>query len=118
MKNRTKRFEVRLTDEQYATIREKAAKANLTPTEYVRRKVFSGEVGVMDSLAFLKEYSRYLHEIRKIGNNINQVAHYANILQNKGIYSKDVIDEMTIQLRELTAVEMRMEELNIKILKV
>ena len=118
MKNKNKIFKMRITEDQLSVIRQKASKANLTPTEYVRRKVFSGEVGVMDSLAFLKEYSKYLYEIRKIGNNINQVAHYANILQNKDTYSKDVIDEMTIQLRELTAVEMRMEELNIKILKV
>lgn len=118
MKNKTKRFEIRLTEKQNAVLREKAAKVNLTPTEYARRKIFTGEVGVMDSLQFIKQFGEYNHEIAKIGTNINQVAHYANILLNTDRYSKDVVDEMTIQLRELTTMEMKIEDLFAKILRV
>ena len=117
MKNKTKRFEIRLTEEQYRIIQQKAAQAKLTPSEYVRRKVFTGEVGVMDPMAFLNEYKQYVYEIRKVGNNINQLAHYANQLNLQDIYSIGVIEEMKSYLRKLTECEMKIQELSIKIMK-
>lgn len=118
MENKTERLEIRLTPKQQTEIRLKAKQAGLTVTEYVRRKILHGEVGVMDSLTFLKEFHQYNHEISKIGNNINQLAHYANILNKEDTYSKDVIEEMTIQLRQLTETEMEIKSLASKILKV
>ena len=118
MNNKIRRFEFRLTEKQDGILREAAAKANLTPTEYVRRKIFKGEIGVMDSLQFIKQFGEYKHEIAKIGTNINQLAHYANILLNTDRYSKEVVEEMTMQLRELTKMEMKVEELATKILRV
>ena len=118
MENKTKVFKVRLTEKQNQMLREQAAKAGLEISEYVRRKIFKGEVGIMDSLQFLKQHGQYTHEIAKIGTNINQLAHYANILLNNDKYSKDVIDEMTIQLKRLTSIEVKIEELVAKILKV
>lgn len=118
MINKTKRFEIRLTDKQYQNIKERAAMTKLTPSEYARRKIFAGEVGVMDALQFLKEYSQYKYEISKIGININQVAHYANVLSNQDQYSKKVVEEMTQLLNELIKKEEEIERLSKKILKV
>lgn len=117
MKNKTKIFKMRITEDQQTTIQKKAAQAKLTPSEYVRRKVFTGEVGVMDSMAFLDEYKNYVYEIRKVGNNINQLAHYANQLNLQDKYSIGVIEEMKSYLRRLTECEMKIQELSIKIMK-
>ena len=117
MENKTKILKVRLTEKQNKMLRKQAAKNGLEISEYVRRKIFIGEIGVMDALQFLKQYGEYTHEIAKIGTNINQLAHYANILRNNDQYSKNVIDEMTIQLRQLTAMEMKVEDLFAKILR-
>lgn len=118
MENKKKRFEIRLTEKQDKMLREQAAKAGLEVSEYVRRKIFIGEIGVMDSLQFLKQHGQYTHEIAKIGTNINQLAHYANILLNNNKYSKEVVDEMTIQLRRLTSIEVKIEDIVAKILKI
>jgi len=117
MANKTKIIKMRVTEKQDAVLRAAADKAGLSLSEYIRRKTLKGEVGVMDSLAFLREYNKYVLEISKIGNNINQLARYANMLNIQGTYSKDVIDEMTIQLRQLTQVEIKIEEITSKILK-
>ena len=116
MENKTKRFEIRLTEKQDKMLREQAAKTGLELSEYARRKIFKGEKGIIDSIKFLEEYMQYIHEIRKIGTNINQVAHYANILKNNDMLSTDVIKEMTVELSHLTTVEQKIEELYKRIL--
>lgn len=116
MENKNKRFEIRLTEKQDKMLREQAAKAGLEVSEYARRKIFKGEKGIIDSIKFLEEYMQYIHEIRKIGTNINQVAHYANILKNNDMLSTDVIKEMTVELSHLTTVEQKIEELYKRIL--
>lgn len=99
-------------------LREQAAKAGLEVSEYVRRKIFHGEIGVMDALQFIKQQGEYTHELAKIGTNINQLAHYANVLANNNQYSKEVIEQMRIEMRQLKQVEVKVEELFAKILRV
>ena len=117
MENKTKRLEIRLTESENQQLLEAATIAGLSVSSYVRRKTLQGELGVMDSFEFVKLYNQYLYELRKIGNNINQLAHYANILLANDVYSEDVVKEMTNQLRALTTVQMRIEDIENRFIK-
>ncbi len=55
--------------------------------------------------------------MNKTGNNINQLAHYANICIKSGKLSESVVQEMNRRLGELTRIEMKLEDAMHKILR-
>ena len=48
--------------------------------------------------------------MQKTGNNINQLARYANICIKNGKLSETVIQEMNQRLGELTGIEIKLED--------
>ena len=55
--------------------------------------------------------------IQKIGNNINQLAHYANICIKSGVVSEAVVQEMNQTIGELTKIEIKLEDIMRRIVK-
>lgn len=65
--NKDIRVTVRLTPEQYESIRNRAASAMMTPSAYIRAAAMRHKVTVIPGL---KEIS---HELKGIGRNLNQL---------------------------------------------
>jgi len=75
-----------------------------TMSEYLRfRLVETKDVYVHDPKEILKTLDFLGEEIGRIGNNINQLAKYANILLLKERLEPSVIDELNALLREYGA---------------
>ena len=69
---------LKLTDEEYALWTAKQTASGLNKTDYLMRAISRSEVriySIEDSIAPL------IHEIRKIGTNLNQLAYFSNIGQ-------------------------------------
>lgn len=72
--SKNKRFEIRLSEQEYQKIKANAQKAKLTVSQFTRRSL-TGEV-VQEAKPV--EYFKLYNEINKIGVNINQIAKIAN----------------------------------------
>ncbi len=117
MDNKVRRKEIRLTQKEYDKLLQMAAASGKSVSGYIRAKLFGGEKATINAVEFLKEYRKQIYEMHKAGNNINQLAHYANICIKSGKLSEAVVQEMNRRLGELTRIEMKLEDAMHKILR-
>ena len=89
--NKNKRINIRLTEKEKKLIESKAKKCNMTVTKYIISSCLKDKIIIVDGL------DKVDTELRRIGNNINQLTR----LSNERIIS-------TVELKEL-----RMEVNNI-----
>lgn len=75
--NKDIRITIRLTPEQYESIRTRADAAHMTPSAYIRAAAMRHKIVVVDGL---KETA---HELKGLGRNLNQLA----ILAHQGRFT-------------------------------
>ena len=78
-----KRKEIVFREDDWETIKEKAAALNLDTTKYIVRAAVHGDTKNID----FKELAALSRELNSIGNNINQLARKANEINS--IYEED-----------------------------
>lgn len=110
MENRTNMVKVRMTDKEIIKLSEMAVSSGRNVSEYIRAKLFGGEKATINAVEFLKTYQMQIYEMQKIGNNINQLAHYANICIKNGKLSETIVREMDQRIGELTKIEIKLED--------
>lgn len=110
-------YNFRMTTEEKKLLHRLASDSGRTVSGYIRAKLFGGEKATINAVEFLKEYKAQIHEMQKIGNNINQLTHYANICINSGKLSEAVVQEMNEKLGELIHCERSIESLEKKIIR-
>ena len=93
--NRNTIMKFRATEEESAEIRRKAAAAGMTVSRFLRTSAVNGQVVLYNTADIFGLRS----EIKKIGNNINQVAMVVN--SNRSVYQSDV-RELKKQFSELS----------------
>lgn len=93
--NRTKVMKFRATEEEASEIRRKAAAAGMTVSRFLRTSAVNSQVVLYNTADLFGLRS----EIKKIGNNINQIAMVAN--SNKSVYLSDV-RELRKQFNEMS----------------
>ena len=76
--NKTEQFLIRMTSEDKELLKDKAGKACLTQSEYIR-KLIRGEKVHEHSLKSIAQLNSLIHETNKIGVNINQIVHNLNM---------------------------------------
>ena len=78
-----KNFTVRLSDTERERIMQAAKENGLTPSEYLRELVLHG--GKVDTTIMLDRRD-LVNQISKVGNNVNQITHVANVSQTVSEY--------------------------------
>ncbi len=76
--NKTEQFLIRMTSEDKEMLKKKSEKACLTQSEYIR-KLIRGEKIHEHSIQSINLISNLISETNKIGVNINQIVHNANM---------------------------------------
>ena len=85
--NRTngKQLTIRVTDKQYNFIKDSAKAYNISVSKYVRKKVFGKRlrkpmtgIGGRELNAFLTNFADVTSEMKRQGNNLNQIARKLN----------------------------------------
>ena len=79
-RNRNVQFNIRLTEEELAAFEKKRAASGLGKTDFFVKMVHDTEIKVY---RFNDEVKTIMHELRKIGVNLNQVAYLANTFQSE-----------------------------------
>lgn len=100
--NKDIRLTIRLTPEQYDSIRTRAETAQMTPSAYVRAAAMRHKVVVVDGL---KEMT---HELKGLGRNLNQLVVLANMGRIKEVHLGETFETLAkvyLKLQELAAQE-------------
>lgn len=92
--NRTVIMKFRATEEEAAEIRRKAAAAGMNISRFLRTSAVKSQVALYNTADIYGLRS----DLRRIGNNINQIAMVAN--SNKSVYLSDA-RELRKQLNEM-----------------
>ena len=82
--NRTTIIKFRATEEESAEIRRKAAAAGMTVSRFLRTAAVNSQVVLYNTADIFGLRS----ELKRIGNNINQIAMVVN--SNRSVYQSDV----------------------------
>lgn len=87
-RKRSKDWKTRLTEEEYQNLKDEIAKLGITCQEYGERALFHKTVLDREERAILEKILEETKEVklqlRKIGVNLNQLAHVANATGNVG----------------------------------
>ena len=94
------RMELRISAEEKAQIEQKARKAGITTSEFIRRSALGRRLPSYGDTTLLQEYSM---QLGKIGSNLNQIAKYVN----QGFLLDSFRGEIRETCRELVDLKFR-----------
>lgn len=94
---RIKKIDTRFTEDEYQIICELEKTLGLTKTELVRQRLLSNAgLLVVNAKELIVLLDQVGSEMGRCGNNINQLAKYANILKKRGMLSPVVIERFNV----------------------
>lgn len=90
---RVKKIDARFTEDEYEIVEEMARTLGMRKTDLVRSRLLNhGAQLSVDSKVLMNELNAIGAELGRSGNNINQLARHANILNKKGMLAPGIID--------------------------
>ncbi len=86
-RSRNNRIDIMLSDEEYAKLKSDVSRAKISQAEYIRRLILNKRIREKPDDRFYDVMFQLTH----IGNNLNQIAHKANYLNeiDKSYYEKE-----------------------------
>jgi hypothetical protein len=98
---RTFKIDVRFTEEEYKLIVKMERTLGMSKTNLVRQRILkNGDGTVINAKALISALNQIGAELGRSGNNLNQLAHYANVLNLKEILSPVVVERYLLLLDE------------------
>lgn len=90
---RIRKIDARFTEEEFKTVLEMEKKLGIRRTDLVRIRLLNdGTNLVINAKELISQLDGIGAEMARAGNNINQLAHYANILKIKGGLKEQVAE--------------------------
>lgn len=90
---RSKKIDVRFTETEYQSIEALEQTLGISKTELIRCKVLENSNAiVINSRELIARLDLISTELGRSGNNINQLAHYTNILKLKDVLAPDIVE--------------------------
>lgn len=96
---RSKMINVRFTEEEFKSILQMEADLGISRTDLIRARLLNDiPQRVINAKEAILQLDRVGTELGRSGNNINQLARYANILKKQHVLSQAVIERFLILL--------------------
>jgi hypothetical protein len=90
---RTKKIDVRFTEEEYKIITSLEKALGISKTELLRRRVLNNAAAtVINAKHLIGDLDAIGAEMNRVGNNINQLAKHANTMRLKGALSPAIAE--------------------------
>lgn len=107
---RIKKIDARFTEEEYNSIIALEKQLGISKTELVRMRVLkeSGML-VVSAGEVIRRLDILGADLGRIGNNINQLARYANILNKRGLLSPQIIERSNQVMSDYLIVQQDLE---------
>ena len=94
---RTKKIDARFTEQEFKIILELEKHLGIRRADLVRMRLLNnGQALVINARDLICSIDSIGAEMGRAGNNINQLAHYTNILRNKGLLREQVAERFNI----------------------
>ena len=98
---RTRKIDARFTEDEYQLILELEKTLGISKTDIVRTRVLQQvKLNIVNGKELISLLNAVGAEMGRCGNNINQLARYANILKKKGMLSPVVGDRFNVLFDE------------------
>jgi Bacterial mobilisation protein (MobC) len=108
---KTHRFELRLSEQELHQFLELEKSLGISRSDIVRIRVLKNSSKMLvNTKELLHQLDQIGAELGRAGNNINQLARHANILQKRGQLGPDVITEFTSLFSEYIKVQQGLEK--------
>jgi hypothetical protein len=115
---RIKKIDARFTEMEYAIVTELEKSLGIRKTDLVRMRVLNQSQNILINA---KEMIRLLDgigaELGRSGNNINQLARYANTLKKQGVLSPVIVERFTILFEKYLTQQQGLEAALRKIIR-
>jgi hypothetical protein len=103
---RTKLVKARLTETEYNQLLSMEKQLNVTRTEIIRNRLFKNTNKVLvNAKELMISIDAIGTELGKCGNNINQLARHANVLNKQGLLSAEIVDDFNRLFTEYITTE-------------
>ena len=113
---RSKKVDARFTEDEYRIILELEKTLGVRKTDLVRTRLLANAPQILiNAKELITAIDAIGTELRRAGNNINQLARYANTLQKSGRLSANIIEQFNIVL---SAYLQNQEQLEITLRKI
>lgn len=107
---RTKKIDARFTEEEYQLIQDLEKTLGVSKTEIIRIRVLNGSAHlVVNAKAMIEQLDQIGAELGRTGNNINQLAKYANTLNKRGIMSSQIAERFEILFEKHIQIQTMLE---------
>lgn len=108
---RTKIIKARLTEEEFKQVLTIEKALGLTRMDLIRARVLHNSSKVLINAGeLLKQLDAIGTEMGRVGNNINQLARHANILNKQGQLTESVAREFNELFRSYIAIQQELEK--------
>ncbi|WP_426330094.1 plasmid mobilization protein [Pedobacter sp. R-06] len=115
---RDKKIDVRFTKEEYELILNLEKSLGVKKTDLIRNRILVGsQLVVVNARQLICALDQIGTEMDRAGNNINQLARYANTLNRQGILSVVVVERYNILLGNYQDIQKRLEILLRRIIR-
>jgi len=102
--NRTKKIDARFTETEYTIILALEKELGVRKTDLVRSRLLANAPAVViNAKELIQSLDSIGAELGRSGNNINQLARYANILNNKKVLSPVVMERFNTLFEQYIA---------------
>lgn len=94
---RSRKIDVRFTEEEFAAILKLELALGIRRTEIIRMRVLKDSgLLVVNAREMIQRLDQIGAELGKAGSNINQLARYANTLNKRGMLSSQVLERFNL----------------------
>jgi hypothetical protein len=115
---RSKKIDARFTESEYAQILELEKALGISKTEIIRVKALSGSRQlVINARKMIFQLDHIGADLARVGNNINQLAKYANSLQKRGMLSEQIVERFNLLFEQHIKIQLDLETALRKIIR-
>lgn len=108
---RTRLIKAKLTDEEFSKLQEIQKASGMNRMELIRRRVLGGgAVVVVNTVELLTALDTIGAELGRAGNNINQLARHANVLNRQGRLAPEVVSEFNRLFTDYIRTQRKLEK--------
>ena len=115
---RTKKIDARFTEDEYNLVLEMEKTLGIRKTDLVRNGLLKNSKAVIiNAKELIAQLDKSGTELGRSGNNINQLARYANMLTNKKVLSPAVAERFNLLMEQYQANQKDLETALRKIIR-
>lgn len=90
---RSKKIDVRFTEDEYRSVEEMEQTLGINKADLIRKRLLHEDRSiVLNAKELIRTLDEIGAELGRSGNNINQLAHYANLLKLKQLLVPDIAE--------------------------